>query len=46
MQETEAPLEDWKINTEKLASILSLLSFEIAPDVDDELPKRKRKIKR
>lgn len=46
MQQTEPLLEHWKINTEILASILSLLSFEIAPDVDDELPKRKRKIKR
>ena len=46
MQETEPPLEDWKINTKKLVSILSLLHFEIAPDVDDELPKRKRKIRR
>ncbi|MES2239446.1 MAG: DUF5712 family protein [Bacteroidota bacterium] len=46
MQQTEPLLDHWKINTEILASILSLLSFEIAPDVDDELPKRKRKIKR
>lgn len=46
MQQTEPSLEDWKINTEKLTSILSFLSFEFAPGVDDELPKRKRAIRR
>lgn len=43
LQQTEPSLEDWKINTEKLTSILSSLLFETAPGVDDEFPKRKRK---
>ena len=43
VQQIEPSLEDWKINTEKLTSILSFLPFEITPDFDDELLKRKRK---
>lgn len=43
MQQTEPSLEDWKINTEKLASLLFSLPYEIDPGVDDELLKRKRK---
>jgi hypothetical protein len=43
VQQTEPSLEDWKINTEKLTSILSSLPYEIDPVVDDELLKRKRK---
>ena len=43
MQQTEPLLEHWKINTEILASILSSLPYEIDPEVDDELLKRKRK---
>jgi predicted nucleotide-binding protein (sugar kinase/HSP70/actin superfamily) len=43
LQQTEPSLEDWKINTEKLTSILSSLPYEIDPGVDDELLKRKRK---
>lgn len=43
VQQTEPSLEDWKINTEKLTSILSSLPYEIDPGVDDELLKRKRK---
>lgn len=43
MKQTEPSLADWKINTEKLASILLSPSFEIDPGVDDELLKRKRK---
>ena len=45
MLQTEAFLEDWKINIEKLTSILSSVAFEISPSIDDELPKRKRAIK-
>ena len=44
MQETEPTLEHWKINTEKLVSILSVIPSEI--DVDEQFPKRKRKIKK
>jgi hypothetical protein len=33
----------WKINTEKLTSILSSLPYEIDPVVDDELLKEKKK---
>jgi len=43
VQQTESSLDDWKINTEKLTSILSSLHFEIAPGIEDEFPKRKRK---
>ncbi|MDQ6528923.1 DUF5712 family protein [Flavobacterium sp. LHD-85] len=43
VQQTEPSLEDWKINTGRLTSILSSLLFETAPDVDYEFPKRRRK---
>ena len=46
IQQIEPQLENWKINTEKLVSILSVLPSEIATDVDEQFPKRKRKIKR
>ena len=38
--------EMMKTNTEKISTILSGLSIEITPDVDDELPKRKKSLKR
>ena len=46
IQQIEPQLENWKINTEKLVSILSVLPSEIATDVNEQFPKRKRKIKR
>ena len=46
IQQIEPQLENWKINTEKLVSILSVLPSEIATDVDEQFPKRKRKIKK
>lgn len=39
-------MQNIKINNEKLKSILTGLSIEIAPDVDDELPKRKKSFRR
>ncbi len=38
--------QNLKTNTEKISTILSGLSIEITPDVDDELPKRKKSLKR
>lgn len=45
---THAPeqIQDMKINTDKLASILTGLSIAITPDVDDELPKKKKSFRR
>lgn len=43
VQQIEPSLEDWKINSEKIISILSFLPFDTTLGVDDELPKPKRK---
>jgi len=37
----ETPFQDWKINSELLNSLFSLLSIEIADDTDDNLKKKK-----
>lgn len=39
-------VQGMKTDMEKLATILSGFSIEITPDIDDELPKRKKSVKR
>lgn len=41
----ETPFQDWKINSELVNSLFSLLSIDIADDTDDNL-KKKKKLKR